>query len=74
MQDAIEANHLDHLLAVDYDPASKPGTGTALLNEVVESDGGVSRFTTNALENAPGGGGGTTDVRQETSFLQGGKD
>lgn len=53
---AIETYHLDHLLAVDYDPASKPGTGTALLNELVESDGGVSRFTTNALEQGPGGG------------------
>ena len=42
--------HLDHLLAVDYDPASKPGTSTALLNELVENDGGVSRFTSNSLE------------------------
>jgi Rieske Fe-S protein len=71
VQDAIEANHLDHLLAVDYDPASKPGTATALLNELVESDGGVSRYTANALEQ--GAGGGTTNVRQESSFLQGGK-
>lgn len=58
VQDAIEANHLDHLLAADYDPASKPGVSTALLNELVESDGGVSRFTANALEQAPTGGGG----------------
>ena len=49
--------HLDHLLAVDYDPASKPGTATALLNEIVENDSGVSRFTVNALENAPSGSG-----------------
>lgn len=49
--------HLDHLLAADYDPASKPGIGTALLNELVESDAGVSRFTANALEQAPTGGG-----------------
>lgn len=42
--------HLDHLFATDYDPASKPGTSTALLNELVESDGGVSRFTSNSLE------------------------
>jgi hypothetical protein len=62
--DAIVANHLDHLLAADYDPASKPGVATALLNELVESDGGVSRFTANALEQAPagGGGGGSTIV------------
>jgi len=58
VQDAIEANHLDHLLAVDYDPASKPGVATALLNELVENDGsGVSRFTATALEEAPSGSG-----------------
>lgn len=53
---AIETYHLDHLLAADYDPASKPGVGTALLNELVENDAGVSRFTANALEEAPTGG------------------
>lgn len=57
VQDAIEANHLDHLLAVDYDPAAKPGTSTALLNELVGSDAGVSQFTANALELAPSGTG-----------------
>jgi phage baseplate assembly protein W len=57
VQDAIVVNHLDHLLAADYDPAAKPGVATALLNELVESDAGVSRFTTNALEQAPTGGG-----------------
>lgn len=56
VQDAVEVNHLDHLLAVDYDPASKPGVATALLNELVESDAGVSRYTANALEQAPTGG------------------
>lgn len=45
--------HLDHLLAADYDPASKPGVATALLNELIESDGGVSRYTANALEQVP---------------------
>lgn len=54
--DAIVANHLDHLLATTYDPASKPGAADALLNELVESDGGVARFTANALEEGPGGG------------------
>lgn len=53
---AIETYHLDHLLAVDYDPSSQPGVGTALFNEIIENDAGVSRFTTNALENAPGSG------------------
>ena len=65
VQDAIEANHLDHLLAAEYDPASKPGTATALLNELVESDAGVSRFTANALEQAPSGGGGSGATAQE---------
>lgn len=48
--DAMVALHLDHLLAADYDPASKPGNATSLLNELIESDSGVSRFTANALE------------------------
>jgi len=50
---AIETYHLDHLLATTYDPASKPGAADALLNELVENDGGVSRFTANALEQGP---------------------
>lgn len=58
VQDAIEVNHLDHLLAVDYDPSNKPGVGTALLNELIGNDSGVSQFTVNALENAPSSGGG----------------
>jgi len=59
--------HLDHLLAVDYDPASKPGTSTALLNELIESDAGVSRYTANALEQGPAGGGGgdATEAKQD---------
>lgn len=60
--DALVAIHLDHLLAEDYDPASKPGTATALLNEIVENDGGVSRFTVNALENAPSGSGASAET------------
>ena len=54
---ALTDIHLDHLFATNYDPASKPGTATALLNEIVENDGGVSRFTVNSLENAPSGSG-----------------
>lgn len=54
---ALSDIHLDHLLAADYDPASKPGSATALLNELVEDDGGVSRFTENSLEQAPSGTG-----------------
>lgn len=53
---ALADIHLDHLLAADYDPASKPGTATALLNELIGNDAGVSQFTANALELAPTGG------------------
>ena len=53
---AIETYHLDHLLAVNYDPASKPGVGTALLNELIENNAGVSRYTAAALAQGPGGG------------------
>ncbi|MDH3267856.1 MAG: hypothetical protein OEM46_03275, partial [Ignavibacteria bacterium] len=64
---ALADIHLDHLLAVDYDPASKPGVATALMNELVESDAGISRFTANALEQAPTGGSAPTveEIRTE---------
>ena len=63
---ALADIHLDHLLAADYDPASKPGTATALFNELIESDGGVSRFTVNALEQGPSGSGGdATEAKQD---------
>ncbi len=55
---ALADIHLDHLLATDYDPTNKPGVATALLNELIGSDAGVSQFTANALELAPSGGGG----------------
>jgi hypothetical protein len=64
---AIETYHLDHLLAVAYDPASKPGAADALLNELIENDAGVSRYTANALEQAPTGGSAPTveEIRTE---------
>ena len=62
--------HLDHAFAVDYDPASPPGVATALWNELSESDGGVSRFTANALEQAPsGGGGGDATAANQTTII-----
>ena len=64
---ALADIHLDHLLAVDYDPSSKPGVATALLNELVQNDGGVSQFTVNALERAPSGGGGSAVGSGSTS-------
>jgi hypothetical protein len=56
---ALADIHLDHLLANTYDPANKPGAADALLNELIGDDGGVSQFTSNALENAPSGSGAT---------------
>lgn len=50
---ALSDIHLDHLFAAGYDPDSKPGAATGLLNALIESDGGVSRFTANALEQGP---------------------
>lgn len=60
-QDALVANHLDHAFAADYDPASPPGVATALFNELIESDAGVSRFTVNALEQGPSGSGASAE-------------
>jgi hypothetical protein len=53
---ALSDIHLDHLLAVAYDPATPPGVATGLLNVLFENDGGVPRYTANALEQAPTGG------------------
>lgn len=60
--------HLDHLFAATYDPSAQPGVSDALMNELIESDAGVSRFTANALEQAPAGGGGgdATEAKQDT--------
>jgi len=58
MDTALSDIHLDHLLAVDYDPAAKPGVATALLNELIESNAGVSRYTAASLIQAPTGAGG----------------
>jgi len=64
---ALTDIHLDKLYAADYDPANKPGVATAQLNELVENDGGVSRFTANALEQAPSGtGGDASEAKQDT--------
>ena len=66
----LAAIHLDHLLAVDYDPDSKPGSATALLNELIESNSGVSRYTAAALAQAPsGGGGGDATAANQTTII-----
>lgn len=67
---ALADIHLDHLLAADYDPASKPGTSTALLNELIGNDGGVSQFTANALELAPTGGSAPTAAQIADAVLE----
>jgi hypothetical protein len=59
---ALTDIHLDKLFANSYDPSSKPGSATALLNELVENDGGVARYTVNALENGPSGSGSSAEV------------
>jgi len=57
VDNALVDIHLDHLLAVDYDPTSKPGNAAALLNELVQGNGtGVSQFAAITLELAPTGG------------------
>jgi hypothetical protein len=64
VQTAVENNHLDHLLAVTYDPSAKPGVAGALLNKLVEGGGGGvatnPRWTEEALELTPLGEGGLT--------------
>ena len=50
---ALQTYHLDHLFAATYDPTSKPGVADSLINTIIESDGGVPRFTANSLEQGP---------------------
>lgn len=60
VEDALQAIHLDHLLAQPYDASSPVGDQTSLINRLVEPDNGSPqqpRFTTTALEQAPTGGG-----------------
>lgn len=64
---ALVAIHLDHLFDQNYDPTAKPGTSTSLMNELIENDGGVSRFTANALEQAPSSAGSSAIVMQNTT-------
>jgi hypothetical protein len=56
---ALSDIYLNYIFATSYDPASKPGVATALFNELVGDDGGVSQFTANALELGPSGTGAT---------------
>lgn len=47
---ALSDIHLDYVFATAYDPTSKPGDAAGLLNVLMENDGGVPRYTANALE------------------------
>lgn len=60
--DALVGNHLDHIFQTAYDAATPPGVADALFNELVEDDTGVARFTANALEQGPTGGGDSASV------------
>lgn len=62
---SLQSLHLQKLFAEDYNPASKPGAATAWANELVESDVGTTRFTANALEQGPAGGGATGGIAVE---------
>ncbi len=69
---ALADIHLDHLLAVDYDPAVPPGVATALFNELIENNAGVSRYTAAALAQAPAGGGGLGETQLRANTAQAG--
>lgn len=56
--DALTTNFLDQLLLNTYNPASPPGAADSFLEDLVENNAGVTRFTVAALANGPSGGGG----------------
>lgn len=66
---ALSDIFLEQLFAADYDPATPPGVSTARLNEMVESNSGVARYTTAALVNAPSGTGGDASAANQTTIL-----
>ena len=53
---ALADIHLDHLLAVDTG-ASLPGVSGSVFQDLLEDDAGTWRYSTNALEQGPTGGG-----------------
>lgn len=57
---ALADIHLDHLLETNT-PSPLPGNAGSILHDLLEDDAGTWRFTANALENGPVGGGGGTD-------------
>lgn len=65
VEDALQAQHLDHLLAQPYDANAPVGDPTSLINRLVEPDNSSPqqpRFTATALEQAPTGGGDSAAV------------
>ena len=61
VKQGLQDYHLDHLLSAPYNPAAKPGSSTALFNDLIVASGSNSRFSELALSLAPGGGGGSGD-------------
>jgi hypothetical protein len=55
--DALVARDLHFLLDTTYDPTAEPAADS-LFGDLTESDAGVTRFTSNAVEQAPTSGGG----------------
>lgn len=68
--DALTDIHLDHIFAAAYTPGAKPGNAEGWMNILVESDGGVTRFTENALEQAPSGTGGDASAANQVLILE----
>jgi len=66
VDNALSDIYLDYLFSTDYNPSSKPGIGTALLNELIEDNGaGVSRYTASALSRASGSGASAEECAEE---------
>ena len=55
-QTTIENNQLQYLFASTYDPTSKPGSTTSIINSLIDSS--VRQFSATALELGPTGSGG----------------
>jgi hypothetical protein len=69
VETALTDIHLDHLFASDYNPAAKPGVASAWANEIVVSDGGVTQFSTNALELGPSGSSGSDSTLLQSTTI-----
>lgn len=55
-QTTVNNNYLQYMFASTYDPTSKPGSATSIINSLIDSS--VRQFSATALELAPAGSGG----------------